>query len=174
LSERVIFERLANTTGETCGIAIPDGTEMIYFDRVQSNWPLQIYLPVGSRTPLWCTSSGKLYLSSLPREQRPLEVDEQTLHGKSFYLLFLKGFVPPVFLISLVLGSIFGGWATPTEAAGIGAFGALVLAGFKGKLSKKLISETCQSSGILPPKSRRPESEISCCHTFVFIGSIEP
>jgi IclR family acetate operon transcriptional repressor len=67
---RAILERLADTTGETCGIAIPDGTEMIYFDRVQSNWPLQIYLPVGSRTPLWCTSSGKLYLSSLPREQR--------------------------------------------------------------------------------------------------------
>lgn len=67
---RVILESLANKTGETCGIAIPDGTEMIYFDRVQSNWPLQIHLPIGSRTPLWCTSSGKLYLSSLTKEQR--------------------------------------------------------------------------------------------------------
>ncbi len=67
---RAILENLASKTGETCGIAIPDGTEMIYFDRVQSNWPLQIYLPVGSRTPLWCTSSGKLYLSSLTKEQR--------------------------------------------------------------------------------------------------------
>lgn len=40
----------------------------------------------------------------------------------------LKGFVPPIFLIVMVLGSIFAGWATPTEAAGVGAFGALVLA----------------------------------------------
>ena len=40
----------------------------------------------------------------------------------------LKGFVPPIFLIVLVLGSIFAGWATPTEAAGVGAFGSLVLA----------------------------------------------
>lgn len=67
---RAILENLAALIGETCGIAIPDGTEMIYFDRVQSNWPLQIYLPIGSRTPLWCTSSGKLYLSSLSLEQR--------------------------------------------------------------------------------------------------------
>jgi tripartite ATP-independent transporter DctM subunit len=83
-----------------------------------------------------------------PEMAPPLELDENKLHGKSFYFLFLKGFVPPVFLISLVLGSIFGGWATPTEAAGIGAFGALVLAGFKKKLSKNLISETCQSSAL--------------------------
>ena len=40
----------------------------------------------------------------------------------------LKGFVPPIFLIVMVLGSIFAGWATPTEAAGVGAFGSLVLA----------------------------------------------
>ncbi|MEM7545880.1 MAG: TRAP transporter large permease subunit, partial [Pseudomonadota bacterium] len=40
----------------------------------------------------------------------------------------LKGFVPPIFLIVMVLGSIFAGWATPTEAAGVGAFGSMVLA----------------------------------------------
>ena len=74
-----------------------------------------------------------------PEIAPPLLVDENTLSGKPFYLLFLKGFVPPVFLISLVLGSIFGGWATPTEAAGIGAFGALVLALAKGKLTRSLL-----------------------------------
>ncbi len=40
----------------------------------------------------------------------------------------LRGFVPPVFLIVIVLGSIFAGWATPTEAAGVGAMGSMVLA----------------------------------------------
>ena len=43
----------------------------------------------------------------------------------------LKGFVPPIFLIVMVLGSIFAGWATPTEAAGVGALGALLLALFE-------------------------------------------
>ena len=67
---QAILKNLAETIGETCGIAIPDGTEMIYYDRVQTNWPLRIYLPVGSHTPAWCTASGKLYLSSLPKERR--------------------------------------------------------------------------------------------------------
>jgi IclR family acetate operon transcriptional repressor len=67
---QAILKDLAETIGETCGIAIPDGTEMIYYDRVESNWPLRIHLPVGSHTPVWCTASGKLYLSSLPKERR--------------------------------------------------------------------------------------------------------
>lgn len=67
---QAILKKLAETIGETCGIAIPDGTEMIYYDRVETNWPLRIHLPVGSHTPLGCTASGKLYLSSLPKERR--------------------------------------------------------------------------------------------------------
>ncbi|WP_339515271.1 IclR family transcriptional regulator [Pseudomonas sp. RL_15y_Pfl2_60] len=67
---QAILQRLTSIIGETCGIAIPSGTEMIYYDRVQTERPLQVYLPVGSHTPTWCTSSGKLYLSSLSRDQR--------------------------------------------------------------------------------------------------------
>lgn len=67
---QAILKRLAAEIGETCGIAIPNGTEMIYYDRVQTDRPLQVHLPVGSHTPVWCTSSGKLYLSSLPKERR--------------------------------------------------------------------------------------------------------
>jgi IclR family acetate operon transcriptional repressor len=64
---RAILEKLSTQVGETCGIAIPDGTEMIYYDRIQANWPLQVHLPIGSRVPAWCTASGKLYLSTLPK-----------------------------------------------------------------------------------------------------------
>lgn len=67
---QAILQKLADNIGETCGIAIPNGVEMIYYDRVQTNWPLQLHLPVGSHTPLWCTASGKLYLSSLPKARR--------------------------------------------------------------------------------------------------------
>ena len=69
-ARQAILNDLAETIGETCGIAVPDGTHMLYFDRVQTNWPLQINLPVGTHTPIWCTSSGKLYLSTLPDEER--------------------------------------------------------------------------------------------------------
>ncbi|MFX4226628.1 MAG: IclR family transcriptional regulator [Porticoccaceae bacterium] len=52
---QAILSKLADTIGETCGIAVPDGTNMLYLDRVQTNWPLQINLPIGTRTPIWCT-----------------------------------------------------------------------------------------------------------------------
>jgi DNA-binding IclR family transcriptional regulator len=67
---RAILQTLTEQIGETCGIAVPNGTEMVYYDRVQSDWPLQMHLQVGSHTPTWCTASGKLYLSSLPKERR--------------------------------------------------------------------------------------------------------
>ena len=47
---RAILEQLTEKIGETCGIAIPNGSEMVYYDRVQSDWPLQLNLQVGSHT----------------------------------------------------------------------------------------------------------------------------
>jgi tripartite ATP-independent transporter DctM subunit len=54
--------------------------------------------------------------------------------------------VPPMLLILLVLGSIFAGVATPTEASGLGAFGATLLAFLNGKLSWKVIKEVGRST----------------------------
>lgn len=57
------------------------------------------------------------------------------MEGDSLLGGVLRGFIPPIFLIILVLGSIFAGWATPTEAAGVGAFGSLLLAYINGRLN---------------------------------------
>jgi TRAP-type mannitol/chloroaromatic compound transport system permease large subunit len=62
--------------------------------------------------------------------------------------MMLKSFLPPTFLIVLVLGSIFGGWATPTEAAGVGAAGALVLAWFNGRLNLKDLNGMIESAAL--------------------------
>ena len=61
---RAILSGLVSEIGETCNITMLDGTELIYLDRVESDWPLQIRLKIGSRVPLHCTASGKLFLSS--------------------------------------------------------------------------------------------------------------
>ena len=53
----------------------------------------------------------------------------------------LKGLVPPLVLIVAVLGSILGGLATPTEAAGVGAAGALLLALAYRGLSWRVLNE---------------------------------
>jgi TRAP-type mannitol/chloroaromatic compound transport system permease large subunit len=46
------------------------------------------------------------------------------------------------------LGSIFGGWATPTEAAGIGAFGSMVLALANGTLNWKVLRDVCHRTAL--------------------------
>lgn len=43
---------------------------MAYQDRVETDWPIRIQLPVGSTVPFSCTASGKMYLACLPKAQR--------------------------------------------------------------------------------------------------------
>ena len=58
----------------------------------------------------------------------------------------LRGLVPPLALIVAVLGSILGGMATPTEAAGVGAAGATLLALAYGGLNREVLRDTCLST----------------------------
>ncbi|MEM8647469.1 MAG: TRAP transporter large permease subunit, partial [Pseudomonadota bacterium] len=58
----------------------------------------------------------------------------------------LLAVVPPLLLILLVLGSIFAGFATPTEASGLGALGATILAAANGKLTIKVLKEVSRST----------------------------
>ena len=68
-------------------------------------------------------------------------------------LAVLRSVVPTAGLILSVLGSIFFGIATPTEAAGVGAFGALMLAWFKGRLKggvlRGVMRETTRTTGYI-------------------------
>ena len=54
----------------------------------------------------------------------------------------LKTLLPPAILIFVVLGSIIAGIATPTEAAGVGAFGALIIAQLNGTANMELLKVT--------------------------------
>ncbi|MEZ5670175.1 MAG: TRAP transporter large permease subunit [Alphaproteobacteria bacterium] len=76
----------------------------------------------------------------------PADVGPDT--NRDLFLLVLRSFIPPVFLIVLVLGSIFGGWATPTEASGVGAAGAVLLALFNRKLKWRTLCEVVQRSAL--------------------------
>jgi tripartite ATP-independent transporter DctM subunit len=58
----------------------------------------------------------------------------------------IKSIAPPLLLIVLVLGSIISGAATPTEAAGVGAVAALLLAIAKGKLSWEILHSALLST----------------------------
>lgn len=60
--------------------------------------------------------------------------------------LLAKAFFPPVFLIGLIKGSILFGWATPSEAGAVGAFGAILLAIFAGRLKFEMLKGVCHTA----------------------------
>lgn len=60
-----ILRGVADQIGETCNLATPDREGMTYLDRVETEWPLRIQLPIGTQVPFHCTASGKMYLSTL-------------------------------------------------------------------------------------------------------------
>lgn len=63
---RGILESLVEELGETCNIGILDQHDVLYIDRVESNFPLRFQLKAGSRVPAHCTAIGKLLLAHLP------------------------------------------------------------------------------------------------------------
>ncbi len=75
----------------------------------------------------------------MPAHER--ELDEQISFRK-----ILRALLPPLLLIFAVLGSILGGLATPTEAAGVGAMGALLLAIGRGELNVQRLQEITRST----------------------------
>jgi tripartite ATP-independent transporter DctM subunit len=67
---------------------------------------------------------------------------------ENLWLLVIRGFLPPTVLVVCVLGSIIGGFATPTEAAGVGAFGATILAVFNRSFSVSLLRDVVRGTAL--------------------------
>ncbi len=68
------------------------------------------------------------------------------LRGPGMALRVAKALLPPLLLIVAVLGSILVGWATPTEAASVGAVGALLLAAAQGQLRRSVLGDVVRST----------------------------
>ncbi|MEG3591676.1 MAG: TRAP transporter large permease subunit [Pseudomonadota bacterium] len=85
--------------------------------------------------------------------------NNEKIDSKNF-LNILGALVPPLFLILAVLGSIIAGFATPTEAASVGAVGALFLAFINRQLSIEKLKEVVQRT-----------TRISCMVFMILIGA---
>lgn len=83
-----------------------------------------------------------------PHLAPPLPAEEYEKHSGTLAVLVIRSLLPPLFLIGLVLGSIFAGFATPTEASGVGAGGALLLAWVRRKLSRQVLNEVVEQSAL--------------------------
>ena len=78
-TRHAILTALSEKVGETCNIAYPDGLSMAYSDRVETKAPLRLQFSIGMRVPLYCTASGKLYLSTLPKSRRKSVINKLEL-----------------------------------------------------------------------------------------------
>ena len=78
-----VLMELADKVGETVNFVVPEDRGMSYQDRVETDWPFRVELPVGTNVPFHCTASGKTYLASLPKAERRRLVNVMYLEQKT-------------------------------------------------------------------------------------------
>lgn len=119
--------------GGTLGILIPPSILAILYAVVAQQSVGELYL--GAVIPGLMLSS--MYVAYVlirckinPEMGMPVPEEERLSFKEKLWLL--KDLIAPLILVSLVLGLLFGGIATPVEAAGIGSFGAVIVAWMHG------------------------------------------
>jgi DNA-binding IclR family transcriptional regulator len=85
LHEAVIvpLTELRNRTGETAHVAVLDGREVVYVERIESPNTLRLFLEVGRRNWAHCTGTGKVLLAHLPRVELDRILDGWDLPAKT-------------------------------------------------------------------------------------------
>ena len=129
----------------TLGILIPPSIMLIFMADMLSISVIGLFmaallpgLMLGGLYLAYITIVSILIPSLAPRLG---DEDDEALLSEPLLPLVFRSFLPPVALITLVLGSIFAGFVTVTESAGVGAGGALALAWLKGRLNYRLMRD---------------------------------
>lgn len=77
------LRRLADKSRETVHLAILDGTEVVYIDKIDSPEPVASYTRLGGRAPAYCVATGKALLAQLPETELADHVDKLIPHAPS-------------------------------------------------------------------------------------------
>lgn len=70
IARRQVLIELAQQVSETVNYVVPEDEGMFYLDRVETDWPFRVQLPIGTHVPFHCTASGKTFLASLKPANR--------------------------------------------------------------------------------------------------------
>ncbi len=154
----------------TLGQIIPPSIVLVLLGDVMSSAYQQAQLNMGMYSPD-TVSVGDLFIGALlpglllvclyilyivgvavfrPDAVPPIPEEERdAIDRRQLMIRTLKILVPPLFLIVAVLGSIIGGLATPTEAASVGAMGAILLAAGQRKLNLAILREVMRSTTLV-------------------------
>src|SRR3990167_7211041 len=74
-----VLRQLVSEVGESCNLTAMSGADVVYLDRVESAFPLRLELRPGTRVPVHCSASGKLFLAWMGARQRNALLDGLTL-----------------------------------------------------------------------------------------------
>jgi len=163
----------------TLGQIIPPSIVLVLLGDVMSNAYQQAQLDMGIFSPE-TVSVGDLFVGALipglllvvcyisyiaavalfKKDTMPAAVNDDTSFENRLLHDVIRSLLPPLVLIVAVLGSIIAGLATPTEAAAIGAVGAMLLAMSKGMLTLATLREVMQST-----------TRVSCMVFMILIGA---
>ena len=164
----------------TLGQIIPPSIVLVLLGDVLSSAYQQAQLDMGQFSPE-TVSVGDLFAGALipglllvglyvayiiavaiwrPKQAPAIPREERHIEGRNLWLQSLKVLVPPLVLIVLVLGSIMAGAATPTEAASVGAVGAIALAISQRQFNLTILKEVM-----------RKTTEVSSMVFLIFIGA---
>jgi tripartite ATP-independent transporter DctM subunit len=163
----------------TLGQIIPPSIVLVLLGDVLSNAYQQAQLDMGIFSPetisvsdlfigalipgLILVSLYILYIVAIAifdKDAMPATANIDNVYANHLLHDVVKSLLPPLALIFSVLGSIIGGLATPTEAAAIGAVGAIVLAALKGMLTLATLQEVMRST-----------TRVSCMVFMILIGA---
>ncbi len=135
------------TAGGTLGILIPPSIMLVVMGPVLEVPVTDLFAAAivpGIMLAFMYTAYALIRCQIDPSLGPALPEDERPNNWRVVFREFFLGLVPPALLVAFALGSILFGWATPTEGAGCGAFGALLLTlGYRkmtlGKFQEALI-----------------------------------
>jgi tripartite ATP-independent transporter DctM subunit len=140
--EKLFLGTLA--AGGTLGILIPPSVNMIIYGILTNSSVPKLYMAgiIPGLLLAGCFMAVIVVLVLV----RPSVAGHRHRHTWGERLRSLVGIVPPAFIFVLVIGSIYAGWATPTEAAALGVAGAIALSALRRTLSVKMMNQSLEAT----------------------------
>ena len=131
------------TAGGTLGILIPPSIMLVVMGPIMEIPVIDLFAAIfpGILLATLYTAYTTIRCFMNPKLGPPLPEDMRATSMTKVWIEFLLGLVPPAALVFAALGSILFGFATPTEAAGCGAMGALLLSLAYKKLTLPKLQE---------------------------------
>ena len=141
-NERLVLGSLA--AGGTLGILIPPSINMIIYGLLTDTSIGRLFF--GGFIPGFLLAGIFMLFIAAASAVNPGVAPKEVLPSMKERIKGLSNILPMVFLILVVMGSIYLGWATPTEAAALGVVGSLILALVFRRLNFKMLSESTEST----------------------------